>query len=105
MNDECADARTDCSDVLAEVYLLLDHECQEEHAAELRRHLDGCPDCLEQYGISEGLKQLLARKCGGDHAPEDLKERLRAKIRESYLQAEKGERTTGDEATVEVRED
>ena len=69
MNDECADARTDCSDVLAEVYLLLDHECQEEHA------------------------------------PEDLKERLRAKIRESYLQAEKGERTTGDEATVEVRED
>ncbi|MFO7191279.1 MULTISPECIES: mycothiol system anti-sigma-R factor [Thermocrispum] len=104
MSDECADARPNCSDVLAEVYLLLDKECHEEHAAELRRHLDGCPDCLEQYGISEGLKQLLARKCGGDHAPQKLKERLRAKIREAHLAgAEKSD--AAGEGTVEVRED
>ncbi|OZM73709.1 mycothiol system anti-sigma-R factor [Amycolatopsis antarctica] len=76
----------DCDELLAEVYLLLDKECGAEHEAELRRHLDDCPPCLEQYGIDEQIKQLLARKCGGEHAPEDLRARLRASIRRTVEQ-------------------
>jgi mycothiol system anti-sigma-R factor len=75
-----------CDEALAEIYLLLDKECSPEHEAELRRHLDDCPPCLEQYGIDEQLKQILARKCGGDHAPDDLKTRLRASIRKTVEQ-------------------
>jgi mycothiol system anti-sigma-R factor len=78
----CGDSsEVNCSEVVAEVYLLLDHECQPEHEALLRKHLDDCPPCLEEYGIDEHLKQLLARKCGGDQAPAELKERLRETIR------------------------
>ena len=73
---------TDCSQVLAEVWLLLDHECSSERRRKLEQHLDECHPCLEQYGIEEHLKELLARKCGGDHAPDTLKERLRASIRQ-----------------------
>lgn len=102
MTDNCDDPDGNCSDVLNEVYLLLDRECPSEHAAELRQHLDGCPECLEQYGISEGLKQLLARKCGNDHAPDQLKERLLATIRRTV--DERGAVRTS-EVTVEVRED
>lgn len=102
MTENCDDKDGDCTDVLAEVYLLLDHECPMEHEVELRQHLDGCPDCLEQYGISEGLKQLLARKCGGDLAPDQLKERLLATIRKTVV--ERGVISTS-EVTVEVRED
>ncbi|TVT31215.1 mycothiol system anti-sigma-R factor [Amycolatopsis rhizosphaerae] len=70
-----------CNEALAEIFLLLDRECSPERDAELRRHIEDCPPCLEEYGIDEAIKQLLARKCGGDLAPAELKRRLRASIR------------------------
>lgn len=74
---------TDCSEVLAEVWLFLDHECDKSRRQLLEHHLDECSPCLEQFGIDEHLKVLLARKCGGEHAPEALKQRLRDKIRKT----------------------
>ena len=77
---------TDCSQVLAEVWLLLDHECDSTQRHKLVEHLDECSPCLEQYGIEEHLKELLARKCGGDMAPADLKQRLRDSIRQTVAE-------------------
>jgi mycothiol system anti-sigma-R factor len=74
-------SKVNCDEALAELYLLLDKECSREHEVELRKHIESCPPCLEEYGIDEQLKQLLARKCGGDHAPDELKSRLMASIR------------------------
>ena len=95
---------TDCSEVLAEVWMFLDHECDQGRRAKLEQHLDECSPCLERYGLDEHLKTLLASKCGGEHAPDALKERLRAKIRRTVL--ERGgvtiEATT---VTVEVTDD
>ena len=75
--------RVNCNEALAEIFLLLDRECSPERDAELRRHIEDCPPCLEEYGIDEQLKQLLARKCGGDHAPDQLKQKLRTSIRKT----------------------
>lgn len=77
---------TDCSEVLSEVWLFLDHECDQTRRALLEQHLDECSPCLEQYGIEEHLKVLLARKCGGEHAPDSLKARLRAEIRKTVVE-------------------
>jgi mycothiol system anti-sigma-R factor len=77
---------TDCSQVLAEVWLLLDGECSGVERSKLEQHLDECGPCLEQYGLEEHLKELLARKCGGEHAPDTLKAKLRASIRQVVLQ-------------------
>lgn len=76
---------TDCSEVLAEVWLFLDHECDGQRRELLQKHLEECSPCLEQFGIEEHLKVLLARKCGGEHAPEALKQRLREKIRRTVV--------------------
>jgi len=86
---------TDCSEVLAEVWLFLDHECDSERRQLLEKHLDECSPCLEHFGIEEHLKVLLARKCGGEHAPEGLKQRLREKIRTTVV----------EQTTVTVRRD
>ena len=85
MNDMCEGAsdKVRCEEALADIYLLLDRECSAERDAALRQHIEDCPPCLEEYGIDEHLKQLLARKCGGDHAPAELKSRLRASIRQT----------------------
>ena len=77
---------TDCTKVLAEVWLFLDDECDRRQRELLAAHLDECQPCLEQYGIEEHLKALLARKCGGEHAPDALKDRLRASIRKTVLE-------------------
>ncbi|SFD73971.1 mycothiol system anti-sigma-R factor [Actinopolyspora alba] len=100
----CEDPRASCEDVLAEVWLFLDNECDQERRAALRKHLDECNSCLEHYGIEEHLKELLHRKCGGEHAPAELHDRLRSSIRENVLrQAEVTVEDGPEGASVEVR--
>lgn len=81
MTDSADFEQLDCSAVVADVYLLLDSECDERSRARLQRHLDECGPCLETYGIEEKIKSLLSRKCGGEHAPDGLRERLLVEIR------------------------
>ncbi len=98
---------TNCSEVLAEVWLFLDQECDEGRRALLAQHLDECGPCLAEYGLDEKLKKLLATKCGGEQAPTGLKAKLRQQIRVAVLeQAEVTVATTADgvtTTTVEVR--
>lgn len=75
----------DCSAVIADVWLLLDNECDPEARARLKGHLDACPSCLAHYGIESELKALINRKCGGDQAPAGLRERLRVEIRRTVV--------------------
>ncbi|MGW1681027.1 mycothiol system anti-sigma-R factor [Saccharopolyspora sp. NPDC002376] len=93
-----------CEDVLAEVWLFLDNECDQQRRAAVQEHLDGCGSCLEHFGIEEHIKALLHRKCSGEHAPTELKERLRSSIREAVLsKAEVTIERGPDGTTVEVR--
>lgn len=73
----------DCSAVLADVWLLLDNECDPGARSRLQQHLDNCPSCLAHYGIEQQLKTLINRKCGGEQAPDGLRERLQMEIRNS----------------------
>lgn len=79
---------TDCSEVLGEVYLYLDLECDERRRDLIRTHLDECRPCLQEYGIEHEVKALVSRCCGGEKAPDALRERLRAKITEIVYESE-----------------
>ncbi|EKF24583.1 mycothiol system anti-sigma-R factor [Mycolicibacterium hassiacum DSM 44199] len=70
----------DCASVIAEVWTLLDGECTPDTRDRLRRHLEECPACLRYYGLEERVKRLIATKCGGEKAPERLRQRLRLEI-------------------------
>jgi len=89
MSDE--EKKADCGVVLSEVYLYLDLECSEERRLLIRRHLDGCTHCLHEYGIEHEVKALVARCCGDETAPAELRERLKVKLRELSLEVEKRE--------------
>ena len=75
----------DCSAVIADVWLVLDNECDAAARARLQQHLDECPSCLAHYGIESQLKALINRKCGGDRAPDSLRDRLRVEIRKTVV--------------------
>ncbi|MCH5645069.1 MULTISPECIES: mycothiol system anti-sigma-R factor [unclassified Gordonia (in: high G+C Gram-positive bacteria)] len=83
----------DCSAVIADVWLLLDNECDPGARARLQDHLDACPACLAHYGIEQQLKALINRKCGGEQAPSGLRERLRVEIRKTVIVHETTVRT------------
>ncbi len=70
----------DCAVVIAEVWTLLDGECNDDTRERLRHHLDECPACLRYYGVEERIKALIASKCSGERAPDGLRQRLRIEI-------------------------
>jgi mycothiol system anti-sigma-R factor len=73
---------TDCRDVLEQVYLYLDGEmADDEQCAAIRQHLDECSPCLRQFGVEQEIKALVARKCGCDSAPGELKLKVLARLR------------------------
>ena len=78
---------TPCSEVLAEVFLFLDGECTDARRALIKQHLDECHPCLGEYGIENDLKALIARKCGGDRAPDGLRERVKLRLTEIVVEA------------------
>jgi mycothiol system anti-sigma-R factor len=79
---------TDCREVLAEVYLYLDLECTDDRRDLIRGHLDECSPCLREYGIEMEVKALVARCCGAESAPVELKQRLRMKLSELVFDAD-----------------
>lgn len=71
-----------CDVVLEQVWTYLDGELTDSGCASIREHLDECAPCLRKYGIEQEVKALVARSCGSDDVPTDLKDRVRARITE-----------------------
>ncbi|GIH52237.1 mycothiol system anti-sigma-R factor [Microbispora rosea] len=71
---------TPCSEVLDRVYTYLDGELNSDRIAEIRKHLDECSPCLEEYGLEEAVKRLVAKHCGCDPVPQDLRSKVLTRI-------------------------
>jgi mycothiol system anti-sigma-R factor len=82
------DRKTDCNVVISEVYLYLDLECSEDRRMLIQKHLDDCTHCLHEYGIEHEVKALVARCCGDERAPQELRDRLRVKLNDLVVEVE-----------------
>ncbi|MEV1198972.1 mycothiol system anti-sigma-R factor [Microbispora rosea] len=71
---------TPCSEVLDRVYTYLDGELDSDRIAEIRKHLHECSPCLEEYGLEEAVKRLVAKHCGCDPVPQDLRSKVLTRI-------------------------
>jgi len=76
----------DCGEILRQVYTYLDGELDPNGCADMRKHLDECGPCLQEYGLDQVVKRLVARHCGCDPVPEDL--RAKVLIRIAQVRAE-----------------
>lgn len=73
----------DCEDVLKDLYLLIDDEVSDDtRCRRMKEHLHECGPCLRQYGLEQDVKSLIARRCGSDVAPVQLKTKILASITE-----------------------
>jgi mycothiol system anti-sigma-R factor len=76
----------DCAEILAQLYLFLDHEIDDASSVEIQQHLDECHPCLEMYDLDRVVKALVARSCKCEEAPQPLRERVLYSIREVQVQ-------------------
>ncbi|MED7929903.1 mycothiol system anti-sigma-R factor [Nonomuraea sp. LP-02] len=71
---------TDCREVLDKVYAYLDGELTEHDVVEIRVHLDECSPCLKEYDLDKAVKALVAKHCGCDPIPADLRSKVLDRI-------------------------
>jgi mycothiol system anti-sigma-R factor len=67
---------TDCEHVLRQIELYLDGELVGQIRLEVERHLGDCHPCSGHADFQRHMKEMLRSKCGCDHVPEELAERI-----------------------------
>ncbi len=71
-----------CSETLLHLDELIDAAMTVDRYRQLQLHLEQCPPCLEQFVLYQDLRWRVADACtaGGQHAPEQLRERIISRI-------------------------
>jgi anti-sigma factor (TIGR02949 family) len=72
---------TSCAEVLDAVSAYLDGEMDDHDAAKWKQHFDECGPCLKEAGVYEEVKVLIARSCGCEPCPDDVRSRVVSRIR------------------------
>lgn len=80
-----------CSEVLEQVYAYLDNEISGDECKDIREHLDECGPCLREFGLEEAVKRLVAKHCGCDAAPSELRDKVLVRIRQVRSEIELSE--------------
>jgi mycothiol system anti-sigma-R factor len=92
----------DCDEVLADVFLYLDDETDPDARQKMRQHLDDCAPCLRRFGLEQDVKELVARCCGGDIAPDSLRTRVKIRL-EQVVVSGGGDELLIEHSSVELR--
>ena len=66
----------------------LDGEVSDDDCESIRQHLDECGPCLREFGLEEAVKRLVAKHCGCDPAPSDLRTKVLVRIRQVQMEIE-----------------
>ncbi len=69
------DALNNCEEVIHRIYHFLDGELTPEKRAEIQRHLDDCPPCIEAFEFEAELRMLVSRGCR-EQVPDELRTRI-----------------------------
>jgi len=77
----CAKARADL-----EAFVRGEIDCCETAHTEIREHIDNCPECQNEATVARTLTVAVHRACADESAPDDLRLRVIAKLRD--VQAE-----------------
>lgn len=66
----------DCMATIRELDVFLDGELSSDAQAQIRHHLDDCPDCNHAFDFHAELKSVIQKKCADEEMPADLLSRI-----------------------------
>jgi mycothiol system anti-sigma-R factor len=79
------DGQDDCSELIENLFLMIDGELARSTCADLEEHLRRCHDCLERFGVERAFKELIRRRCSQEPVPDVLIQRIRITLRSQVL--------------------
>lgn len=79
------DDNDDCSELIENLFLMIDGELAPGTCADLEEHLRRCHGCLERYGVERAFKELIRRRCSQEPVPDVLIQRIRVTLRSQVL--------------------
>jgi mycothiol system anti-sigma-R factor len=82
----CGTPHEECREAIEKVYLYLDGEIADDDCALIRQHLEDCSPCLRAYGLEREFKALIARRCGCEETPAELRGRVLSRLREVRME-------------------
>ena len=71
----------DCDDCVKKLYAFLDTELSADEVAQVRKHLDGCDDCDDNFVFEARFLEQIRDCCTSDVAPAALRTRVIQKLR------------------------
>ncbi len=77
----------DCENVLERVYEFIDNELDTASGDAIREHLSACEPCLDKFDVEQAVKSLVSRRCGGDTAPAQLRDKVLGQLTVARQQA------------------
>ena len=77
----------DCAHVLERVYQFIDNELDTASGDAIRQHLSACEPCLDKFDVEQAVKSLVSRRCGGDTAPAQLRDKVLGQLAAAKQQA------------------
>jgi mycothiol system anti-sigma-R factor len=66
-----------CPDCKEKLDRYVDRELTSTEALQIQLHLEGCPDCMDEYEFQTHLKRLVKNSCDCDKAPTAFRDKLR----------------------------
>ena len=76
-------SETDCTQILEQIEVYLDQELDDAvRCAEIKRHLELCPPCMDHVEFRATLQVLIRNKCTGEEMPAGLQDRVAQAVRE-----------------------
>ncbi|HEC09435.1 MAG TPA: mycothiol system anti-sigma-R factor [Acidimicrobiales bacterium] len=70
-----------CEESLAQIYLFLDGELDDDTRTSIELHLEHCSPCVAAFGLEMELRALVSRCCR-EPVPQELRDRIAAALHE-----------------------
>jgi mycothiol system anti-sigma-R factor len=66
---------SNCQEAIHRLYHFLDGELTPDKRAQIQKHLDDCPPCIEAFEFEVELRQVVSRGCR-EQVPDELRLRI-----------------------------
>ncbi|KAB1504156.1 mycothiol system anti-sigma-R factor [Corynebacterium sp. 320] len=72
--------KSQCDDLVRALYEYVDGAGDAQARAQLKKHAEECPSCLEALGIEQQVREILRSSCC-EQAPTELRARITRSLR------------------------
>ena len=76
----CGGNESPCLEAKEHVWDFIDGELGPDDCARIKSHVDACDTCVQLFHSEQKIKDVVARACGCEPAPQDLRGRISAML-------------------------